>query len=358
MTSTAQTPVATLWNPIPVAMHAQSELINEQAIAFVRNYAISRDDRYCDALARAGFGRLAAVWFPYADLERAQLTADFMGWGYVVDDLIDDPTTDRDLLVVRLHRLLRLLDAPLCPPLDDDPLALALVDLRTRLLALATPVQVHRVAVAWKQWFFGGVWQRAQREVGVGDLARVTAMRLYDVGMEAMTAWCEIAGNYRLASADLVAPPVRALTEMTGLLAAYDNDIFSLPKELTDQLADTSIITLCAMRRGGDTLQGLADTVDLRNQTMALFLRLREQTRRGASAALTQYLGDLGRVVAGSTHFWHTSPRYGEGVDARYAGLLGDVVVGGPDHGPDVGNAPPIPAIAWWWGCLHDRVWL
>jgi hypothetical protein len=174
--------------------------------------------------------------------------------------------------------------------------------------------------------------------------------------MGVITTLCEIAGNYRLASADLVGPPVRALTEMTWLLAAYDNDIFSLPKELTDQLADTSIVTLCAMRRGGDTLQGLADTVGLRNQTMALFLRLREQTRCGASAALTQYLGDLGRVVAGSTHFWHTSPRYREGVDARYAGLLGDVAVGGPDHGPDVGNPPPIPAIAWWWGCLHDRV--
>ncbi|WP_172387777.1 hypothetical protein [Streptomyces sp. MNP-20] len=346
-----------LWNPIAVEIHPEAEQINERANDFVLHHLIGKDDAYRDWLGRTGFGRLAATWFPYAELERVQLAADLIsGWGFVMDDLIDDPHLPRDAVTVRLNRLLRLLDAPQCPPLDDDPLALALADARTRLVRYATPTQIRRFAWTWRLWFFGGAWERAQRALGgPQDLGQATALRLYNVGIGTSTSFCEIAGDYHLDSAELTAPAVRALTEMTWILVAWDNDIFSLPKDLTHDVAEANLTLVLARHYDEDPAKALIRAVDLRNQVMALFLRLRDRIRPGASPALALYLRDLGLQIAGYSHFWHTSSREREGVDSRYAELFPHIGVDHEADDRDPGPAPPVPAIAWWWECLDDH---
>ncbi|MFJ1753510.1 hypothetical protein [Kitasatospora sp. NPDC088134] len=355
MKTTVDPRLPALWCPIPVRTHPQSALIEERTNRWLLDHRIvARDEAHRERLTSYGLGWIASMFFPHADLERAQLGADLIcAWGFPVDDLIDDVRQDSDRLVLRLNNLLRLLDAPSCPPVDDDPLAAAWVEARTRLLRFATPAQIARHTESWRLWFFGGTCERAQRSLGgVPDLNETVAVKLYGVGAAVPMTYCEIAGDYRLDADELALPAVRALGEMMWILCNWDNDIFSLPRDLTNGIGESNLITILARRDGTGVPEAVATALAMRNQVMALFLRLREQVLPQVSEPMRLYLRDVGLHIAAYTEFWHHSCREKLEVDPAHAGLLPEIAV---DTAPDavvLGGPLPVPAIAWWWECL------
>ncbi|GAB3692014.1 hypothetical protein GCM10027589_57820 [Actinocorallia lasiicapitis] len=355
MKHTADAALPPLWSPIPVEIHPQADLINERTNRWLLDHrVVARDEEHRERLTTYGLGYIAAMFFPHADLERAQLGADLIcAWGFPVDDLIDDIAQDSDEVVLRLNSLLRLLDAPGCPPLDDDPLAAAWCEARERLLRLATPAQIVRHAESWRLWFFGGACERAQRTLGgVPGLAETVTVKLYGVGAAVPMTYCEIAGGYRLDADELALPAVRALGEMMWILCNWDNDIFSLPRDLTNGIGDSNLITILARRDGVGVRQAVATALTMRNQVMALFLRLRAELAPQVSPQTRLYLRDVGLHIAAYTRFWHHSSREKIEVDPRYAGLLPEITVDTSPDGVELGAPLPIPAIAWWWECL------
>ncbi|MEU9189185.1 hypothetical protein AB0D14_32515 [Streptomyces sp. NPDC048484] len=335
--------------------HPDSNVVHERAAAWLDRYKLGDPQE----MARIEVGLMVGMCYPDAALERLQVAADLIYWGFSIDGQVDLPYQAERLrsMYCRQGAVQRLLDAPASPPLDDDPLAVAGADLLARLAVLATPAQLARISSAWRSYWNGELWAMARRaDTPPPGLNEAIAIRLTSIGCQVSFAYAEIAHDYRLTDDQLADPAVRALTEMALLLTGWDNDIFSFAKELAHGVAETGLVVQLAHRHNGDLEKALPQAIKWRNRVMALFVALRVQVSRRAPDALCRYLVDLGRMISGFTHWWGTSARYKlQGLDEQHVALLARVTVGPDGNGPDPGPALPIPTIAWWWDQLDHR---
>ncbi|MFD5467742.1 terpene synthase family protein [Kitasatospora sp. NPDC127059] len=275
-----------------------------------------------------------------------------------IDDILEaDPTSAEHALRTAAQRGMfqRLLDAPGTPPLNADPHAAALVDVLSRLGRWATAAQLARVAEAMRIWSLGRLWQGANLVARARpDLNLATALRISASGMSVNASLFEIVSGYHLEAEELAAPAVRALTEMARQLCAWDNDIGSWSKESIRGTADQHLVGVLAGRDGRTLEQAFAEAVALRNQTMGLFVLLREQTAGAASPALRRYLGELGLMIAAVLDFTVVSTRYRDVPTGSAVPIAARMRIDARSHEPDAGTAPAIPTIAWWWDCLES----
>lgn len=324
--------------------------MTERTNDWIREHRVGDTEEIRARLVGIGPGRVAARMFPEADPDRLQVMADMcFAFGYVVDDLIDDLQQDTDHLTVRLNRLLWVLEHPMSPPLDDDPLAAALVDLRTRLAALATPGQLDRLAQAWRRLVCTGLWERSLSGHGrVPDMDEAVAVRIQAMGLDVTSWFCDVVGAYRVDVEEMLTPAGRALLEAAALVFAWDNDIVSHAKDEADGMTH-NLLTVVAHQHGWDLPRALTHGVDLRNQAMTMFMRLRERLHREGSPALRLYLRDVGRQLAALTHHWRTSARYRRPTGSSTADHLPELAENRDPTIPELGAPPPIAAISWWW---------
>jgi hypothetical protein len=117
-----------------------------------------------------------------------------------------------------------------------------------------------------------------------------------------------------------------------------------------------NIIDLLSLERGYSHRQAFDEAMALRDRVMCLFLRLRDEVTKTASAELCCHIGGLGRWIQGNIEWGLSSDRY-----LKPDGSLTTTL---PSQSPDIwretpvdssNEAPPIPAISWWWEQLGSH---
>ncbi|MBQ0985616.1 hypothetical protein KBZ10_14050 [Streptomyces sp. F63] len=341
--------------PVESAVHPAVRRIEERAVAWLDASGV-----FPDATERAWNLATNAAEFscrlaPYGDEERLLLFAQWTYWLFALDDTRLDaaPAADRgpDLADLGL-RLVRSLEAPGSRMLGSGPMARALDDLVLRTRAVAGPVQYQRLADGVRDLLLGAAWQHGNARRGVvPSPAEYAAGRIADVGTRFDAAFVEIANGVEIPGERLYSGPVRALVEATGFIAACDNDLLSRAKEAGEGAAAPDLVRVLAHHHRCSEREALAAALALRDRAMTLFLRLREQTARGADADLRRFLDDLGHWIAGNIRWSDTAPRYASPRPLHRLPVPGAVlgVTRRPDPADPRTGPPGLPTIDWWW---------
>jgi hypothetical protein len=179
------------------------------------------------------------------------------------------------------------------------------------------------------------------------------AMRLGSSGGPPTVALPEIAVGAEIPAREMDSRPVRALTDMTYLVAALDNDMHSYRREAEHRYADQNIVSVLMHQEQYALPEAIAAATSIRDRVMVRFLRLRDRTYLGASAELTSYLNCLGHAIRGNIDWAARVPRYlSHGIPTRCTTPVASTATGEPrDSSPD-----PLPfgEISWWWDADLD----
>ncbi|MFD8147179.1 terpene synthase family protein [Streptomyces sp. NPDC059708] len=339
-------------------LHPRVAEIEERAVAWTDAFAL-----YPDATERAwGLASHAAEFtsriIPRGDVEPMVLFAEWNYWAFAADDWHDSgsagPGAASRAAGVALHgaRLARTVEAPVPGLLPPGPHTAALEDLAARTRAMLRPGQLRRFTHGVREWVFGATWQTANDERGVmPSLDEFTASRICSSGTRFLLTWCDVANGIDVPSDVLYSPSVQALTDAAGFVVSCDNDVLSYNKDDDQMPWEQNVVNVLAHQEGCTPAEALPAAYALRDRTMSLFVRLREQLGKEADEELARYLVSLEQWIAGNLAYHNRAPRYasprnrnslpveGASYDITYSEVPSD-----PSDEP-----LPIPALAWWW---------
>ncbi|UQA63363.1 terpene synthase family protein [Polyangium aurulentum] len=344
--------------PLPSAVHPDVAEITRRSIEWMTRIGLCADERRRRRLVATNSAEFFCRMAPEGAEDRVQIGADWCYWGFAFDDFWSDKSQegarpgDFIPLVARMLRLIETLDARLC---DGDPYLMALHDIALRFYQCATPAQHRRWIEAQRQWLFGVVQRSSFEARGrMPALDGYVTMRLHDCGAAPVTVMVEIANGDEVPDHEMESPVVRALTEVTWMLGAIDNERVSRAKEIHGEGQEHSFVDVLAHERGHTPEQALHDVVAMRDRMMCLFLRLREQAMHQASPALTRHITDLGHVIRGHIEWSLNTTRYSTVYGAGESPIGTVDLSSGWASAPadDRLEPPPIPSIAWWWDQL------
>ncbi|ARQ70542.1 terpene synthase family protein [Streptomyces marincola] len=341
-----------LYCPIAPAVHPQAERIEAECRAWLAAWGLFADEAGRARLAGARAGELAARVLPRGSSEGVRLVADYRMWLFAFDDLAGAGTAAHRSwpgLATASCRLRRVLDAPWADP-GGDPWARALRELRLRVEALATPVQLDRWIAATGHYLAGLAWEGAHRRTGATPSLNDWAVHhLHSGAAPACVALLDVVEGYELPTAQALRPEIRALTEMCATLVAWDGDIVARARGVSRPGDRRDLVDLTAREYGCPPAQALLRAVAGRDRVMQRFQALRARVEPGAPEPVRRYLAGLSTWVRGHLD-WSVRP---DGY--RRGGVLtpGRVRLSGRPSAPD--DRPlPLPALAWWWRMPGD----
>lgn len=346
--------------PIDTIHHPDEAKVARQSGVWASDVGLVRDEaelaRWHACTAADFYGGMV----PDADTDRYQVATDWVYWGFYFDDGhcdVGGNATAPERIVSIAARLLRMLDS------GDERLCvgnrylIGLCDLARRYRALATPAQAERWVTAHRRWLFGVVQQISRRAAAIPPgLDEYLLTRLHEAGGPPTEAMFEFANDAEVPRQELDSPPVRAITELFWMIATFDNDLVSRYKEVLGQHDELNAVDVLARELDVTEREAIAELRRLRDRMMILFLRLREQLARRASAPLRIYLETLGRGIRSNIDWSLRTRRYAwvppndrfpEGTTIRLRSTCTDQPA---DADP---AAPTLPSVAWWWTQLN-----
>lgn len=335
-------------------IHPAAAEIEKRAVDWIDTYGF-----YPDATERAwGLATRSAEFtsriIPYGEVEPMLLFTQWNYWAFATDDWQDSRTGASGTASVVDHgaRLVRTVEAPGSGLLPPGPHTAALEDLVARTRDMLGPVQLKRFTEGIRDWVTGAGWQSAAAERGVmPSLNDFVAARISSNGTRFTLTWCDVANGIAVPGDELYSAPVQALTDAAGFIVGCDNDLFSYNKDDHQEPWEHNLVNVLAARNGCTPAEALPAAYALRDRTVTLFVRLREQIGRGAGGQLRRYLDSLEHWIAGDLEYHSLAPRYASPrnrnelpVDgARFDLAFRDT----PSDGSI--EPPPVPALAWWW---------
>lgn len=350
-----------MYFPMPWRCHEQVELLEKRGLQWMAAHGFCDTDVRRERVEGTRTAQFFAYLCPDADADLLQMAVD---WGYlmfVFDDLVcDEESADDVFTMVDLSvRIVRTLEAPGAGVLDPrNPFTAPVVDLAERVHRSVSPVLVRRLADAHSAWFAGCAWQGAARRQGTPSLNDYVFTRLLSSAAFPTLAWFQLAEPLEILEEQIAAPAVRALTEMAGIVAAFDDDLYSYGKDLyfarqrpasEDGAFLDNLVHLYQVGQG-DRERALREAVALRDRILARFVEVRDQVLPGAEAPLARYLSNLACLVRGNFEWGLRAGRYTD-PDGRHPGAV--TTTGSLAATPSAVGAPDgVPSIAWWWDDL------
>ncbi|MEU6785436.1 hypothetical protein ABZ912_40135 [Nonomuraea angiospora] len=347
-----------MYFPDPLRRHPQIEVMQQRGLDWMARHGLCDDP----ILARRITGTRTAHFFGYlcpkADPDRLQIAVD---WGYlmfVFDDVPWDTTAGAGFsgfldMAVRIIRTLETPDAGLLPP--GHPMAAPVIDLARRIHRTAGPEQVRRLADSHLKWLLGAACElcAAARDAPL-NANEYLALRLMYSAAEPTLQFFQLAEPDTISEGEITSARVRALTEMAGMTAALDNDLYSHGKErwlaqrrtLSGRPVVGNLIDLYMRDHTLPRDQALHAAVVLRDRIVARFVEVRDQVMPSASPALYRYLDNLTCLLRGNFEWGLIAERYTD-PDGDHPGAVRTVAT--VSTVPAATGAPRVPAIDWWW---------
>ncbi|SMG02187.1 Predicted BioA alternative protein [Burkholderia singularis] len=309
--------------------------------------------------------------YPDIAADRMRDLIDFAAWNCLLDDFVENGPLSNDLpgMTHFLKSIGYICDTSnyLCPSdfgFDRDyRIAKALVDVKSRISAWASSVQIHNLMCATSHFMSGLAWEVAYTNMKqTPDLNTYCAIRTANSGMYMANALAECVNNVELTPAERACPEIQALTQCILFVLVIDNDLYSHHKEKSGCAAFPSMIDILMHSRGSkDTHAALLEALDLRNQCMRCYLALKAKCRRSFGNRLDIYFKGLEDIISGNLVFGSTCARYAAPGSPQFLGTTNAPYVRADSIQIPVADAldlpvsPPrhIPSIDWWWTLVH-----
>ncbi|MCT2581906.1 terpene synthase family protein [Actinophytocola gossypii] len=330
--------------PFPEAVHPDAEELERRAIEWIDDVRVHRTARERARLIGSNSAEFYARFAPTGPTEHVLTAVLWVYWGFAFDDAWCDDgpcSDDPSRFLPMAGQVQRTVESGAAPA---EPYAAALHTIVTRMRDQVSGTVTRRFTDAHRHWLQNVAWQVGNRAAGrMPTLPEYLTMRLGSSGGPPTTALLEIANAIEVPPPEMDSPAVRAVTEMTQLVAALDNDLQSFHKEMTETHTDQNIITVLCHHDRLDPAAALDAAVSIRDRVLLRLLDLRERARTGASEELRTYLDGLGHAIRGNIDWAATVPRY-------LAGAPGTPATSVRDQPNDPNPAPlPFPAFSWWW---------
>ncbi|MBV9652359.1 MAG: hypothetical protein JO296_19780 [Pseudonocardiales bacterium] len=346
--------------PIDPVMHPHVRDVEQASTQWAIRTGLCRTDAQLARWQGTRSADFYAGMVPHGIVEHLQVAADWVYWGFSFDDHRCDEgsnATEPTRFVPVVARLLRVLesqDETLC---DQDPYLLGLCDLARRYRQLGTAVQTRRWITAHHLWLFGVIQQNTHRaHGGPFNIDDYIATRLHDCGGPPTQSMYEFVNGSEVPGSEMNSPPVRAITELFWLIAALDNDRISRHKEILGQHDTYNLIDVIARCQNRCHRDATDQMIAYRDRLMRLFLLLRNQLTKTASAPLRTYLDSLGHGIRSNIDWSLTVPRY----NTLYANdgttqTATITLTGSCSDQPAADTLDPLPwpSVAWWWTQLE-----
>jgi hypothetical protein len=331
--------------PVPAAVHPAAGEIEAAAVEWLDEVRLYRTDRERARLLATNSAEFYARFAPHGIPDHIRTAAVWVYWGFAFDDARCDSgpySANPPAFLALAGQVQRALELTARPA---EPYAAALHDIASRMRAQVTATVFRRFVDAHRHWLYCVAWQIGNRAADrMPTVPEYLTMRIGSAGGPPTIALLEIANGIEVPAREMDSPAVRALTEMTHLIASLDNDLHSFRKELAENETAQNIISVLCWHDGLGTAAAVDAATSLRDRVMVRFLALRDQVRTGASDELRTYLDGLGHGIRGNIDWADSVPRYFEG---------GPLRIEIRDEPYDTNPDPlPYPAVSWWWDRL------
>ncbi|MFC4852752.1 terpene synthase family protein [Actinophytocola glycyrrhizae] len=328
--------------PIPAAVHPAVGEIEAVAIEWLDRVHLHRTDRERDRLLGTHSAEFYARFAPDGVPTHILTAALWVYWGFAFDDARCDSgpySMDPSAFLALSGMVQRAMEGTVRPA---EPYAAALHDIAARMRTQVTATVFRRFVEAHRHWLHCVAWQIGNCAAGrMPTVQEYLTMRAGSAGGPPTVELLEIANGIEVPSREMDSPAVRALTEMTQLIASLDNDLHSFRKELVENQTAHNILSVLRGHDGLSPAAALDAAVSIRDRAMIRFLELRDQVRATASAELRTYLAGLGHAIRGNIDWAGNVPRYLSGGPLRV-----EISEEPHDTNPD---PLPYPAVSWWW---------
>ncbi|HEX2133473.1 MAG TPA: hypothetical protein VHH15_18140 [Actinophytocola sp.] len=333
--------------PFPAAVHPDTAELERRSIDWIDDVRVHRTDRERARLVGSHSAEFYARFAPSGPTDHVLTAVLWVYWGFAFDDARCDAgplSADPSGFLPMAGQVQRAAESGEAP---DEPYAAALHTIVTRMRAQVSDTVVRRFTDAQRHWLYDVAWQVGNHAAGrMPTVPEYLTMRLGSSGGPPTIALLEIANAIEVPSREMDSPAVRALTEMTQLVAALDNDLHSYRKEIAETHTAQNIISVLCHHERLEPAAALDAAVSIRDRVMLRFIALRERVRTGAGEELRIYLDGLGHAIRGNIDWAATVPRYVTGAPDAVASPTRD-----EPHDPNP-DPLPFPAVSWWWDRL------
>jgi hypothetical protein len=335
--------------PAPAAQHPHAATLTARTRRWMSTRGLAADAEHAERLAAADFGRLVASTIPTGLPRRLQVITDLNAWFHALDGVHGDENLARSSLedLASLNaEFVHALCAPEGERVGEDRFAAALREIARRVATFASPAQYGDWVAGLQSYFLLEQAERSARASGaVPDLQSYLLYCAHGRAGRPSLTIVPAAVGYRVPSAEMAAPVLRALTAMTSVIVCFDNDLYSWGKERLQAGYVHNLLTVLAARRGCAPLDALEEAVALRDRIMVGMLALLERARPTLSTAALRYGADLlswisGQVAWGTSSPRFVAPEYDVHIPECWASTPRDTRTDAPTE---------LSTVAWWW---------
>jgi 5-epi-alpha-selinene synthase len=302
------------------------EAVHQHTLAWVRRYALIKDEHAFEHLRSSKFAWLAAQAYPYAPLGRLTIASDWYTWLFLMDDECDECGIGKlpERLAALQAQFLEVLsgeqpEKPLDPAFHDVrkridvPLLHALGDLRDRMDALMPRAWMARFINSVVEHFASSRWEAANRERGIwpGSETYIT-MRPYTGAVYTAIDLIDLTEGNMLPLVVRTHPYYKRLMLIASNVICWCNDLFSLPKERDHY--DVHNLALILQHQDDIPLQAAVDRVAelIRNEVKRFIVLQNRLPTFGpeVDGLVQRFLGAMCDMMRGNLDWSRESDRY------------------------------------------------
>lgn len=261
----------------------------------------------------------AAAWlYPDASARGVALAAALLGWYFAP---FDGAAGERGKDLQRAARLAAELGEVVSRPgvATSDPVSAAYAELWRRSGEGMSQAWRDRAAQSWREFFAAQLEEVSLRVNGrIPDAAMHLRLRDTTGWVHVLIDLMEAVGGYELPAIVRHAPVLEGLRQVTAELLSLGNDLVSADREAAAGDAAKNLLLMLEAREGCARPEAIVKLRKLWDERLARFLHLEQRAPDldgvldlAGRTALRRYLQGLRDLVAGGSHWHHTSGRYG-----------------------------------------------
>ena len=298
--------------PFGTDLHPATETARAATERWARDCGLTARPQSRDRLLATAPARLAGRVSPHATEPGLLFNADWQAWLFLFDDeycdeseLGSDPSGTVEVTVWMLGALEHGVAA------RQDPFALALADLRSRLSALATPVQQTRFVGAVTAYLYALVWEAVHRQRRTpSEFEEYVRMRRHCSAVPTCLALIDVVNGFELTEAQWCSPALRAAADAATDITCWSNDIVSFSKEESQSLEVLSLPAVLARSRGLTVQQALDRCAAMVDARLANYFTAERPLLASGNPSLIRFAADLRHWIAGNIEWSYETGRY------------------------------------------------
>lgn len=220
---------------------------------------------------------LTGSFYVRADLPTLELLDQFMGWGFVVDDQVDDGTAGLDAPRVRdvIEEQVAILDDH--PPPSLSALGTALADWWRRAKAISGPSWQRQFVDDTSRWLRTMIIETEHQAAGyTPDMAEYLAYREYSIASRTYSGLCELGNHAEITDRVRALPGYKRMRNAMSIQVAMCNDVLSFDKQ-NGVGRQNDAVTILMKKQGYSVDQAMHEVAAMADDQMHAFLAAEKQ---------------------------------------------------------------------------------